>query len=93
MTFPPPFVYDPHSFSEMRRVLADPGRLIWVDAGRLILRDPLSRILNRAFDVVDMSSQFPPLANELLAKANFSARIEWVTVRASVVAVVIASKQ
>lgn len=93
MTFPPPFVYDPHSFAEFHRVLANNGRLIWVDAGRLTLRDPLSRILNRAFGAIDPSSEFPGLATKLLAKTNFSTNVEWVTVRKSVVAVAIAEKK
>jgi ubiquinone/menaquinone biosynthesis C-methylase UbiE len=92
MTFPPPFVYDPRSFAEIRRILADDGRLIWVDAGRLTLRDPLSRILNRAFGAIDPASQFPELASKLLAKENFSTRVEWITIRESVVAVAIACK-
>jgi ubiquinone/menaquinone biosynthesis C-methylase UbiE len=93
MTFPPPFVYDLRSFAEMRRILADDGRLIWVDAGRLTLRDPLSRILNRAFGAIDPASQFSELASKLLAKADFSTRVEWIPVRESVVAVAVASKQ
>jgi ubiquinone/menaquinone biosynthesis C-methylase UbiE len=93
MTFPPPFVYDPRSFAEFHRVLAKEGRLIWVDAGRLTRRDWLSRVLNHAFGAIDPASQFPEVANELLAKANFSTHVEWVTVRRSVVAVAIAQKR
>jgi ubiquinone/menaquinone biosynthesis C-methylase UbiE len=93
MTFPPPFIYDPRSFAELYRILDDNGRLIWVDAGRLILRDPISRILNHAFAVIDMSSQFSQIAQDLLAKANFESHVEWIRVKDSVVAVAIAKKR
>lgn len=46
MTFPPGFVADPHAVSEMRRVLAPGGCLLWVDAPYLYPRDLWSRFLN-----------------------------------------------
>ncbi len=49
MTFPPGLVTDPEAMAEMRRVLADAGRLVWVDAPYLYPRDPWSQLLNWAY--------------------------------------------
>ena len=94
MTFPPGFVHDPHAFAELRRVLDDEGRLIWVDAARLLPHDVVSRLLNRALDVVDGSTApFTTMARELLARAGFEAHIELVQDDASLVSVVTATPE
>ncbi len=94
MTFPPGFARDPRAFAELRRVLADDGRLIWVDAARLLPRDGISRALNAALDAVDGSSApFEEFARALLAGAGFESKIEHVQDDASVVTVVIATKE
>ncbi len=49
MTFPPGFVTDVSAMSEMSRVLAPDGRLIWVDAPYLYPRDAWARFLNFAY--------------------------------------------
>jgi ubiquinone/menaquinone biosynthesis C-methylase UbiE len=93
MTFPPGFVSDPHVLAEFYRLLADDGRLIWVDAGRLLPRDVHSRLLNLAFDVVDGSEYFIDGATKLLARAGFDVRVETMQDEASVVMVAIATKR
>ncbi len=93
MTFPPEFVYDPQSLAEFHRVLDDSGRLIWVDAGRQIPRDRRSRALNAALDAVGGDGSFSTGAGELLARAGFDARLDWVRDAASVVAVITAEKR
>ncbi len=93
MTFPPGFVYDPRTLAEIYRLLADDGRLIWVDAGRLLPRDFYSRLLDRAFDAVGGDAHFTHGATELLAGAEFESRIETVQDDASVVRVAIATKR
>jgi len=92
MTFPPGFVHDPLVFAEFHRLLADDGRLIWVDAGRLLPRDFFSRLLNRAFDAVGGDENFSRGAKDLLARSGFDARIENVRDEASVVMVAVAEK-
>jgi SAM-dependent methyltransferase len=93
MTFPPGFIFDPAALAEIHRVLDDHGRLIWVDAGRLLPRDLWSRALNAALDAVDSGGDFARVANERLTRAGFAAQIEWVEDDASVVAVVTAAKR
>ena len=90
MTFPPGFVSDPNVLAEFRRLLADDGRLIWVDAGRLRPRDVHNRLLTLAFDVVDGKDYFMPGATRLLTRAGFHVQIETVRDEASVVMVAIA---
>lgn len=94
MTFPPNFVYDPRALAEFHRVLADNGHLVWVDAGRLLPRDAVSRALDRALDAVSGSGvPFADFACAALARAGFGARIETVRDDASVVLVVVATKR
>ncbi len=92
MTFPADFIFDPRAFAEMRRVLVDRGRLIWVDAGRLLPHDAWSRVLNRAFDMVGGERRFQQIAQETLSRAGFESEIETVRDDASVVLVVTATK-
>ena len=92
MTFPPGFVSDPNVLAEFRRLLADDGRLIWVDAGRLLPRDVHNRLLNLAFDVVDGKDYFMPGATKLLTHAGFNVQIETVRDEASMVMVAVAEK-
>jgi ubiquinone/menaquinone biosynthesis C-methylase UbiE len=94
MTFPPGFVRDPRAFAELHRVLRDDGRLIWVDAARLLPRDAISRALNAAIDAVDGSTTpFETFACAMLARVGFESKIERVQDDASVVSVIIASKE
>lgn len=92
MTFPPDFIFDPSTFAEFRRVLADQGRLVWVDAGRLLPRDGWGRLLNGALDAVGGGGNFEPMACEILKRARFEPQVEWVRDDWSTVAVVTARK-
>lgn len=92
MTFPPGFIYDSRALAEFHRLLVDDGRLIWVDAGRLLPRDFYSRLLNRAFDAVSGEENFSRDASELLARSGFAAKIETVRDDASAVMVATATK-
>jgi len=91
MTFPPEFIFDQGAFAELRRVLHDGGRLIWVDAGRLLPYDFPSRALNRALDTVSGESRFADVARELLTRAGFESSVEMVRDEASVVFVATAT--
>jgi ubiquinone/menaquinone biosynthesis C-methylase UbiE len=92
MTFPPEFIYDPRTFAEFRRVLADQGCLVWVDAGRMLPRDVWGRLLNGALDAVGGGGNFESMAHKILVRAGFEPQIEWVQDDWSVVAVVTARK-
>jgi ubiquinone/menaquinone biosynthesis C-methylase UbiE len=92
MTFPPGFVYDPQVLAEFRRLLADEGRLIWVDAGRLLPSDFSSHFLNYAFDAVGGDESFSRGAKDLLARAGFDVNIETVKDEASIVMIAVAVK-
>jgi SAM-dependent methyltransferase len=94
MTFPPGFVRDPRAFAELHRVLADGGRLIWVDAARLLPRDGASRALNAALDAVGGSGvPFEDFACQALARVGFGSQVERVQDEYSIVIVIIASKE
>ncbi len=93
MTFPPSFVFDAHALAELRRVLDDHGRLIWVDAGRLLPRDFWSRALNWALDVTSDEGDFDRIAANTLARAGFDSRVETLRDDASIVMVVVATKR
>ncbi|MCI0475347.1 MAG: methyltransferase domain-containing protein [Anaerolineales bacterium] len=94
MTFPPGFVRDPRAFAELARVLADEGRLIWVDAARLLPRDGVSRALNVALDAVGGSGiSFEDFARAMLARAGFESQVDRVQDDASIVSVVIATRR
>jgi ubiquinone/menaquinone biosynthesis C-methylase UbiE len=94
LTFPPGFARDPRAFAELARVLDDTGRLIWVDAARLLPRDGFSRALNRALDAVGGSGlPFETFAREMLARAGFESHIERAEDDISKVTVVIATRR
>jgi ubiquinone/menaquinone biosynthesis C-methylase UbiE len=93
LTFPPEFVSDPRALAEIHRLLTDDGRLVWVDAGRLLPRDLPSRLLNRAWDAVGGDDYFARSAIALLARAGFEARIETVQDDASIVLIALARKK
>lgn len=92
MTFPPGFVHDPVALQELNRVLAPDGILLWVDAGRQVTRDVWARLLNAALDNIDGEGDFGRGVAELLARAGFRSKIEWVGDKTSRVAVVQATK-
>jgi ubiquinone/menaquinone biosynthesis C-methylase UbiE len=93
MTFPSEFIFDPSTFAEFRRVLADQGRLVWVDAGQLLPRDGWARLLNGALNAVGGGWNFEPMAREGLKRAGFEPQVEWVRDDWSMVAVVTAKKE
>jgi len=92
MTFPPSFVFDPDALAELRRILDANGRLIWVDAGRLLPHDAWSRALNAALNATGGEGNFERVASEALGRAGFESRVETVRDEESVVCVVIATK-
>ncbi|MFQ6000326.1 MAG: class I SAM-dependent methyltransferase [Anaerolineae bacterium] len=65
-TFPSSFILDPRAQREMVRVLAPGGRLVVVDEGRLLGRDPWSRFLNWALEVTSGDGSPVQLCDALL---------------------------
>jgi ubiquinone/menaquinone biosynthesis C-methylase UbiE len=94
MTFPPGFARDPRTFAELHRVLDDGGRLVWVDAARLLPRDGVSRALNAALDAVGGSgAPFDGFAREILTRAGFASKVEKMQDQTSTVIIIIATKE
>lgn len=94
MTFPPGFAYDPRAWAELARVLVDEGRLIWVDAARLLPRDGWSRVLNWALDVVGKSGvPFETFVRAMLVDTVWQVEVKRVMDETSVLTVVIATKR
>lgn len=91
MTFPPGFPYNPRALAELRRMLAACGRLIWVDAGRLLTRDIWSRLLNYGLDLDGGETDFDSAALQLLGQAGYAVQVHWVKVERGIVAVVTAT--
>lgn len=89
-TFPAPFVLQPETLEEVRRVMKTEGQLIWVDGGRLNPAEIWNRFLNWALDIASSGSHagWPDL--ERFANC-FTWRTERVTLAHSSVTVLIAS--
>ena len=92
MTFPPGFVSDPAAFAEIRRVLDDRGRLIWVDGARFVQPGMWSRMVNRWIGFVGGEIECERLMKQALEGAGFDAQVEWEGDDVSAVAVAVASK-
>jgi ubiquinone/menaquinone biosynthesis C-methylase UbiE len=92
MTFPPSFVSDPAAFAEMRRVLDERGCLIWVDGARFVQPGVWSRLVNRSIGFVGGEAGYERLMAQVLERAGFESKIEWVGDAVSVVTVAVASK-
>lgn len=90
ITFPAPFVLQPETLNEIRRVLKIKGQLIWVDGGRLCPTDIWNRFLNRALDAVSSGSPAGAIETSPFAGC-FTWRTERVTLAQSIVTVLIAS--
>lgn len=93
MTFPPGFVYDPAAFAEIRRVLDDRGRLIWLDSARFVQPGLWSCLVNRWIGFVGGEAGYENLMRRVLGEAGFEAKIEWVGDDVSVVVVATATKR
>ncbi|MCJ7668596.1 MAG: methyltransferase domain-containing protein [Anaerolineae bacterium] len=65
-TFPSSFILDPRAQREMARLLAPGGRLVVVDEGRLLGRDPCSRFLNWAREITSGDGSLVQLCEVLL---------------------------
>ena len=93
MTFPPGFISDLTALTEIRRVLDDRGRLIWVDGARFLKPGLWSRLVNRWIGFVGGETEYALLMQQILERANFNAQVEWVGDTESAVAVATARKE
>jgi ubiquinone/menaquinone biosynthesis C-methylase UbiE len=91
LTFPPGFLTMPHAVAEMKRVLADNGRVIVVDAGWLHRPALLSALINLAFRFTG-TTNFSLDRLQLLRTAGFAVQIIEVGDDRSVVQVLIADR-
>ncbi len=88
MTFPPGFVREPQTWAELNRVLDDRGRLIWVDAARLLPHGWASRLVQGFVSLVEGTPQegeFIAAAGELFKRSGFEPTFETIRDTASLV--------
>lgn len=96
MTFPPGFVQEPAALAELYRVLDDEGRLIWVDAGRLLPRDGWNRLIQGGVNLIEgeqHESRLMDFGSRLLEEAGFEPHFETVPDEVSVVVVATSTKR
>jgi len=65
VAFPTDFISHPATLAEVHRVLAPGGRLVLVDGGRHLGRDPWSRLLNWALDVTSRPGKLEEVIRDL----------------------------
>ncbi len=65
VTFPADFIGHPATLAEIARVLAPGGRLVLVDGGRHLGRDPWSRLLNWALEVTSRPGGLQEVVGDL----------------------------
>ena len=92
MTFPPSFVSDPAAFAEVRRVMSDHGRLIWVDSARFVRPGIWSRLVNRWIGFTGGTADYEGLMRQVLAQAGLDSTIEWVRDDSSEVVIAIGTR-
>jgi ubiquinone/menaquinone biosynthesis C-methylase UbiE len=88
MTFPATFMRSALTYREVRRVLPPGGRWVLADNGRLLGRDPWSRLCNFAFRV---AASAPGTGSGHFAAAGFTTMTHSVRFRRSLVEVVVAT--
>ncbi len=91
LTFPPNFLASPQAVGEMKRVLAEEGRLVLVDAGWLRAPGILSALINLAFrftGTTDIGSE----RTVPLKQAGFAVRVLEQADEVSTVQIIIADK-
>lgn len=97
-TFPAPYLFDPATLGEIKRVLAADGRLLIVDAGivppgvhQKIIAFVYRILLGQREIMVTPDQPEPPDPRiERLERAGFAVQIEWRTVREGAVQIVTA---
>ncbi len=90
MTFPPGFVREAGTWEELYRVLDEGGRVIWVDAARLIPQGWGSRLVQGFVNLIEgtpQEAQFIGVAREILKRHGFDPQFETVRDSASLVVV------
>ena len=97
-TFPTEYIFEVPTLQEVRRVLAEEGRLVVVPAAWIIGRKTLDRLAAWLFRVTDQAPRLPAeIVGERLRgsleQAGFSPEFRTVEVRSSVVLIVIARPQ
>jgi ubiquinone/menaquinone biosynthesis C-methylase UbiE len=92
MTFPPGFDSDPDAFTEIRRVLNERGRFVWVDGARF-KSGWWGHMVNRWTGFVGSEIDFERAMKRALCLAGFDAQVEWVEDAESVIAVATATRK
>ncbi|MBN1579644.1 MAG: methyltransferase domain-containing protein [Anaerolineae bacterium] len=90
-TFPAPFILEPHTLSEVVRVLRPGGRLVVVAMGRLTGRDPWSRFLEWLYRITGQRFPLPDMT-PLLTPLGLTFDSLWKTVQDTQVLLLVAQK-
>lgn len=90
-TFPAPYILDPRTIADIRRVLQPGGRLVLVDGARLLRRDVSSAAIAAAYRATGQTYADDPRP-ALLQQAGFALEEHWERVGPSVVQILRATK-
>ena len=96
-TFPAEYIFDPTTLIEARRVLVQDGRFVILPGATITGRSGIDRLLAWIFQV---TGETPPNLSEILherskepfAKAGFQVEVHEVTIRSSLVFIMLATK-
>src|SRR3972149_4984498 len=91
-TFPTEYIVDPPTVQEVRRVTNDQGRLVIVAGAQLTDRKPSARFVDWLYRITGQSELVPAGHESLFLEMGMPPRIEYETIGASTVALVIAEK-
>ena len=91
-TFPTEYIVDPATVQEVRRVTNDQGRLVIVAGAQLTDRKPSARFVDWLYRITGQSELVPGGHESIFQEMGMPPRIEYETIGASTVALVIAEK-
>ena len=92
VTFPTEYIVEPATVQEVQRVTNDRGRLVIVAGAQLTDRKPSARFVDWLYRITGQSELVPDGHESVFQQMRLTPRIEYETIGASTVALVIAEK-